>query len=371
VYGECEAIDHKGILMNRLTFALLSPLPLLLPSMSAAQEVDFYGQINLGILTVDNGAFDETALTDNDNSNSRVGLILRQDLANDAELRFHFESALGLTGSSAINGADNGFDFEYRRTELRKFEVIYETADYGTFSFGQGSTSSDDKAEADFSGTTVAAYSNLSDLAGSQEFQLATGGGSGIDVGDTFSNFDGARRFRIRYDTPSFSGFTFTASAGEEVLRSGDDNDYYDFGAKYDQDYGDMRVAARLGYSIRDSDEELLLGSLAVLHEPTGLNAAFSSGRQDEGDASYYYIKAGIKQEWFAIGETRLSIDYYDGSDFEVIGSESSSVGVAVVQKVDSANLEIYATYRSYELDNAGPDVLDQDVTFIGARWRF
>jgi hypothetical protein len=353
--------------VSRSAIALLCALPL----PAVAQEADFYGQFNLGVLNIDNGAVDETAFTDNDNSNSRVGAVFTQPLSNGGELRFHVETGLGFTGSSSINGADNSFEIDLRRTELRKFEVIYETAKAGTFYLGQGSISSDDKAEADFSGTTLAAYSGLSDVAASQEFQLVSGGGSGIDVGDTFNNFDGGRRFRIRYDTPQFAGFTLTASAGEEVLRSGDDNDYYDFGAKYDADYGAVTVAARLGYSIRDSDEELLLGSVAVLHEPSGFNVAVSSGRQEEGDASYFYVKAGLKRDWLAIGETRLSVDFYDGADFEVTGSESTSVGVALVQAVDALNLEIFALYRTFELEGAGAAVNDQDVTFVGARWRF
>lgn len=360
---------------RHITPASAGLLALVLPVTAMAQqtgpEIDFYGHLNLGIINVDNGAETNTALTDNDNSNSRVGAIYKQALQGGSEFRLHFETALGFTGSSSINGSDDGLELNYRRTELRKFEAIYQSPTFGTLSFGQGSIATDGTAEADFSGTSVIAYSSLQDQAGSQVFQLAGGGASGFDVGDAFSAFDGGRRFRIRYDTPTFAGFSLAVSAGEEVLASGNDDEFYDIGLTYDQDYGAYQVAARAGLSIRDSDEELLLGSFAILHKETGLNLAVATGRQQEGDASYVYIKGGIKRDWIAAGETRISLDYYSGEDFGVTGSDSQSVGLAIVQKVDAWNTELYASYRTFEFDNTGADLQDQDVTFIGARWRF
>lgn len=352
------------------------PALMLAPGIAAAQsangpEWDFYGQLNLGVISVDDGFDTNTSLSDNDNSNSRVGIIFKQGLQSGGEFRFHFETAIGLVGSSSINGDDNDFDAEYRRQELRKFEIIYDTASIGKFSFGQGSIATDSVAEADFSGTTVIAYSSVNDQAGSQEFRLGDGALSGISVGNGFSAFDGGRRFRIRYDTPTYKGFGFAVSAGEEVLARGNTDEFYDFGLTYDRDYGAFKVAGRLGYSIRDSDEELLLGSAALLHEPTGLSLSVAGGRQQQGDANYVYLKGGLQRDWFDFGRTHLSVDYYDGDDFAFAGSSSSSVGLSVVQKIDSKNLELYGSYRTYELDGGTQSFEDIDVTFVGARFKF
>ncbi len=346
-------------------------LPFSAVAQSTGTEIDIYGQLNLGVVYADDGVSSDTVFTDNDNSNSRIGLLYSRDLASGGEFRFNFETGLGLTGSGSLTQGEDDFDIDYKRTEIRKFEVIYVTPDIGTFSFGQGSTATDGTGEADFSGTSLIQYSGLSDLAGSREFQLLSGVGSGINVSNVFGSFDGSRRFRARYDTPTYNGFGLALSAGEEVLTSGDDNEYYDIGLNYDQDYGDLRVAARVGYSWRGSSEELLVGSFALLHEPTGLNLAVAGGSQQEGDASYGYVKAGWQQNWFSIGQTRLSVDYYAGDDFSVIGSDSDSVSLAVVQVVDAYDLELYAIYRTYELDGTGAEVFDQDVSFVGARWRF
>lgn len=355
---------------------LILPTLFLAPALASAQdaggpELEFYGHLNLGVISVDDGFDTNTSLSDNDNSNSRIGAIFKQGLQNGGEFRLHFETAIGLTGSSSISGNDNDFDADYRRQELRKFEVIYDTPRIGKFSFGQGSIATDSVAEADFSGTSVIAYSSVNDQAGSQQFRLGNGALSGVTVGNAFSAFDGGRRFRIRYDTPTYKGFSLALSGGEEVLTSGNDDEFYDIGVTYNRDYGAYKVAGRAGYSFRGSDEELLLGSAAILHEPTGLSFALAAGSQQKGDASYVYAKGGLQRDWFDFGRTHLSIDYYDGDDFQTVGASSSSVGLSVVQKIDAKNLELYASYRTYEFDRAGQSFEDLDVTFVGARWKF
>ncbi len=354
---------------------LIAPLLMLSAGAASAQQSDpvwtFYGHLNIGVLSVDDGFDRETGVTDNDNSNSRIGLIYRRNLDNGSNFRFHFETAIGLRGSSSINGASNSFGQDYRRTELRKFEFIYETPNHGTFYAGQGSIATDGFAEADFSGTSVIAYSSLQDQAGSQVFRVAGGGLSGVTVGNAFSAFDGARRFRFRYDTPRFNGFQVAISGGREILASGNDDEFYDLGLRYDKDYGDYEVAGRLGYSWRGSAEELLVGSAALLHKPTGLSLSVASGSQQKGDASYVYVKAGLQRDWWSFGRTHLSIDVYEGDDFNVAGSSSSSVGLAAVQKIDKYNLEIYASHRIYDYRDGAINAEDLDVTFVGARWRF
>ncbi|MBW4707119.1 porin [Roseobacter sp. YSTF-M11] len=359
--------------LSRLAIPAASSVLLALPHTAAAQDstFNFYGQLNFGLWSVDDGTQSESFITDNDNSNTRVGAIWESGLANGGKLKFHFETALGLRGSSSVTLDDTGLDFDWRRTELRKVEVVYTTPGIGAFSFGQGSTATDGFSEADFSGTSVIAYSAIGDLAGNIAFRPQGGAPSAVDIGDAFSNFDGARRFRVRYDSPDFSGFGVSVSAGEEVLREGDDREFYDLGLKYARDFGDIKMDARLGYSWIDSDEELAIGSLAMLHEPTGLNAAISTGRQQEGDDDFIYVKLGYIQDWFPAGSTAVSLDLYEGNDFAITGSESSSVGLGIVQRLDRHNVEIYATYRTLSFDSTGTNLEDIDVMALGARWKF
>jgi hypothetical protein len=346
-------------------------MPALANAQAESPQWDFYGHLNFGVLSSDDGVDRNTSFADNDIAKSRIGLTMTQALQGGGKLKFNIETALGLTGTTELNGTDTNFNAEYRRTELIKLDLSYTTATRGTFSFGQGSTSTDGYAEADLSGTRVAAYVGINDIAGGQLLRLENGDVSTVAISSTNNSFDGGRRLRLRYDTPSFGGFTASVSAGKEVLKSGDNNDYYDVGMRYGKVYGDYTVDARAGYSFRDTSSDLLMASAAILHNPTGLSLAFSTGKQIDADADYAYIKAGLTRDFLSIGSTAFSVDYYDGNDFVVAGSSTSSVGIAVVQRLDAYKTELFATYRTYDFDNASASYQDMDVTFVGARWKF
>ena len=94
---------------------------------------------------------------------------------------------------------------------LRKLEVIIDTPRHGRFWLGQGSMASDGSAENDLSGTSVAGYSAVGSIAGGQFFRFPDGQLSEARVFGGFRNFDALRKLRVRYDTPSFHGFTMGA----------------------------------------------------------------------------------------------------------------------------------------------------------------
>lgn len=357
---------------NTSKIGALACVLLATPHLAAANSTfDFYGQLNFGIFSTDDGEDSETYFADNDNSNTRVGFNWNNEFGDGSSLRFNFESSLGLTGSSSVNIDDQDFEFEWDKTELRKFEFIYKTPKIGTFYFGQGSMSVDGITEADFSGTSVIAYSGISDLAGGFEFRDNDGGFTGVTIGNAFSSFDGARRFRLRYDTPAWNNFVFSISGGEEVLDDDNDNEYYGIAATYFHDYGDWKVDARLGYDWVGGAEEIVAGSVAALHDPTGLSVALSSGSRNDNDIDYIYFKFGWQQDWFSLGKTALSVDYNDGENYALDGSDSNSVGIAAVQNIDDHNLELYAAWRTHEFDASGSSFQDIDVFAVGARWKF
>lgn len=350
--------------------ALLLGFPTVAPAQSS---FDFYGHLNFGIFSVDDGVESQTYFTDNDVSNTRVGFNLENDLGEDRSLRFVFETGVGLNGSSAVSFDNTSLDFDWNKTELRRVELIYKTPDIGIFSFGQGSTATDMTTEADLSGTGVVAYSGIADLGGNIEYRDSGDGFTGVTVNSAFSNFDGAgRRLRARYDTPSFKGLVLSASAGTEVLIAGNNNKYYSAAATYTAEHGDIKVDGRFGRTWISDSNDILGGSFALFHEPTGLSIALSAGKNLDNDgAKYVYGKLGWEQRWLNFGTTALSADYTDGSDYGIDGSVSRSVGLAVVQNVDDYRLEIFASYRNYDFDSSGVDYRDIDLFVVGARWKF
>lgn len=337
----------------------------------AEPAFDFYGQVSFGLFNVDDGTDTETFFALNDNTTSRVGFWLNSALESGSSLKFNFETALGIDGSSSATVDDNGIDFHWDETDLRKFEFIYETLSYGTISAGQGSMPSDGATEADFSGTSIIAYTGISDLAGGFEFRDDDGDFSGVTIGGAFSSFDGGRLFRLRYDTPEWNNIVVSVGAGIDILTDGDDDDYYDIAARYNAEHGTIKVDGRIGYAWVDGGEELLVGSIGGLHVSSGLSLSLAGGEQKDGDSGFIYAKLGYQRDWFSFGRTFLSVDYNDGDDYVIDGSDSTSWAVAAVQKVDAYNLEIYAVYRNHDFDASGLDVEDIDAFALGARWKF
>ena len=211
----------------------------------------FYGQFSPAYLSFDDGESTTDEIVDNSNSNSRVGLWLR-GVYGDNNLALNVETALGLRQSSALSATNTPKAIDWERTSIRKVDVSWETAGFGTFYVGQGSMATDGVAENDLSGTSLVMYSSVPDTAGGFEFRDSSGAFSGITIGSRFSNLDGGRRGRVRYDTPEFSGFILSAAYGEEILDRDNDNKFADVALKYSADITDFKIQAAVGYSHTD-----------------------------------------------------------------------------------------------------------------------
>jgi hypothetical protein len=333
-------------------------------------SVRFYGQMSPTYLTFDDGEETTGNLVDNANSNTRLGFVIDQP-AWGGGLVVTFETALGFVQSSEVSQSDTPPALDWQRTDLRKFEAAY-SSDFGTLSLGQGSMATDGAAELDVSGTTIAGYSAISDVAGAFRFREDAGPLSDVTVSSAFKNLDGSRRFRIRYDTPKYSGASLAIAYGQDVLSDSNDTDYYDIALRWSGERGDYEMAAAAGYSWAEdgSTTEALLGSFSMLHSPTGLNLAVSAGSDPDG-GSYGYVKGGWKAELIAQGATNVSIDYYSGSDFGTDGSSAEAWGVSAVQVIDDLDLEVYLGYRAYTYDDDAGSYEDASSVLFGARYRF
>lgn len=336
----------------------------------------FYGQLSPAYLHVDDGEDTDGNLVDNTRSNSRVGVFLDQELSNGQMLRFNFEAALGAPQSSGFS-LDEEPDWDWERTDIRKVELIW-SGDFGKISAGQGSMASDGIATTDNSRTIMASTVTVPDAAGSYDFRLKDGSRSGVTVGSVFTDFDGGRRNRLRYDTPKFGGVSdgggvsLALAYGEEILNRDDDATYYDIGLFYGDTVGDLNLAGGLGYAWKDDDKvtESYAGSFSLVHTPTGLNGTVAAGGDPDG-GSYGYIKLGWIADFWDVGYTAFSADYYSGTDLGGDGSDSTSAGVQVTQKIDSLNMEAYLGYNRLGYDDDTANYQDIDVVLTGIRWKF
>ena len=104
-----------------------------------------------------------------------------------------------------------------------------------------------------------------------------------------------------------------------------------------------------------------LFGSIAYQHEEAdGVSQAIVGATggvvQDETDA--WWLKVGIKKQWFDVGDTSLSFDYGQYEDqynvfqaaLGVTGSEVERIGFAIDQYFGSS-LIIYGKWEQLDLD--------------------
>lgn len=335
----------------------------------------FYGQINKGFLNYDDGEVTETYdLIDNSNSSTRFGFLYSRPLSEEWTLGSRLEFQYQPFNTGAANILDDNADFDFTLdNNLRWAEVSFDNDRYGQISLGQGSMATDTTSETDLSGTGVIAYSSVGDSAGGQIFRETDGVLSGVTVGGAFNNYDGlGRQMRIRYDTNEFSGFSFAASYGQNVLAD-DDTNLYDVAARYGNEVGAFLVAGALGYAWKGSDTTILSGSASGLHTPTGLNLTVAAGAQDDdaADGSFGYAKLGWIADWWEGGDSKFSVDYYSGDDVTTDGSESESYSVSFVQEIEAANTDFWFTAREYAYDDEDAEYDDGRAIFTGLRFRW
>jgi len=333
----------------------------------------FYGQVNLTYQSFDDGQETTSNIVDNGNWNSRLGFTISQPI-NENTLRWRFETGLTLRNSALVSQTETPDWGDWERTLLRWFEVAYES-DVGTFSLGQGATAANGTAGLDDSFTFVAGATDSSDGFAAFRFRDDAGQLTNVTVGQVNSALDASRRFRLRYDTPVFSGVMLSASYGQNVLVTADENDYYEIAARWTGDLGDLAVRSALGYQWIDNPNgdltRRLAGSFTLVHEPTGLNFALSAGNQYNGP-SYYWARAGWQTDGLSVGTTSLSIDYYNGTDFLSDGSRTENWGIYAVQDIDSLSLNLYAGWRTFTYsDTLGSGYQDATGVLAGVRWSF
>lgn len=369
---------------RRIALAALVTAVACIPAVAAAQglptleatlgwetKIRFYGQINQAVLVHDDGGETNSyALVDNGNSSSRAGIRTEAPIGDGWVFRTNLEGEYKPNPSNRVSQKDSfvgNYDLDW--TNLRKAEMIFANERYGTLWLGQGSMASDGIAEIDFSGTTVVAYSSISDVAGGQFFRRDDGALSGRAIGKVFTNFDGSRRLRARYDTPAWQGFSLSGAFGHEALVS-DDRDYFDLAARWSGAAQDVKISAGAGYNWKGADETVS-ASASALHAPTGLNVTVAAGSDVTGDGDYLYGKLGLIRDFVSFGSTAVSLDAYLGADIGVDGGDSTSFGLALVQRVKAANLELYAVGRIHQFDDNVASY-DDGVSFMsGLRFSF
>jgi len=362
------------------------------------------GHVHQGILFWDDGGESNVYITDVQNDQSNFSFS--GDAAISPDWTAGFSMVIRLQDSLSGEVSQDDDDTDLDPLLLWEANWFLESRRLGRVTVGLAPRVSDGAPEQDLSEAGVAAYAGVQDIGGGMALRRSVDG-SLIDVGwgDIYSHFNGDTANIIRYDTPSLGGFTLSASWGED--------DIWDVGANYEGKVGNFEIAVAIVYTEStdgngaagdpgEPDFSIVVGSFAVRHEPTGINALISAGQQsfddsvvdadgitrNVSDAKFIYAKLGWVANLNSLGHTAFYGEYGLFEDFvsagadaalvaqlngaggnavRITGNEATVWGLGVVQHIDAAEMDIYIGYRHHEaefdlVNGAGASVADASI---------
>lgn len=332
-------------------------------------QLSLSGQVNRALNIVNDGESTDLYSVDNNTSCSRLRFTGTSKINDDLSLGSRIEVGISPDASSQVSQTkpSSGTWFDQRWTELS-----LSSASYGKLSLGKGDTASNGTAEVDLSRTDVIQYASIADIAGGMLFREEGGDNplTTLKVSDVFQDRDGlSRQSRLRYDTPSYYGFSLAGSLVTDQR--------YDAGLFWvGKGYGFKAAGAFALSDPQLSDSGLQYdGSLSVLHQSSGLNFTLSGGLQErdkQEDTTNLYGKVGWIADFTKLGNTAFSVDYTRSECLPSSQDSAWSTGAAAVQFFDQIATEFYIQYRLYILDQtSGPALEDINVGTIGARVKF
>ncbi len=224
------------------------------------------------------------------------------------------------------------------------------------------------------------------------------GTGSCRGMGGAWGDCNGLTRNAIRYDSPTWHGFSVSADWG--------DDDFWDVAARYSGEFNGFKLSAAAAYNQWTDGNGSLFGSPTTVsfngisgsnflsgtypdpgradyfqagvyaeHVPTGLWGLVNYGRLDDNFSvlpvtETWYFKAGLRERWSPLGHTVLYGEYLNnnnGANASVCTTNVTATqcadydsrlnvwGLGVVQEIDAAAMSLWLSYRHLEFgDNIG-----------------
>lgn len=378
------------------------------------------GHVSKAVLFWDDGFEDNAYVVGNKDDQTNFYFSGEASISSDVTAGFELLLRLRDTLSDEVSQGDD--DSEFGST-LWEANWHLDSKRAGRLTVGKASRVSDTAPENDLSATAIAGYAGVQDIGGAFFLRRKDKALSDVVWGYLISHLNGDTANVVRYDTPTWFGFMAAASYGED--------DIWDVGVRYAGEGRGFQLEAAIAYTQStdenglegeccELDNSVIVGSVAVLHEPSGLNALVAAGQQsfDERveDATgvlrtpaspwYIYTKLGLITKWSHLGPLAFYGEYGHFEDFATAGLDGDQVaslatngicaipgncratgsnvdvwGLGVVQHIDAAEMDIYLGYRrhSAEVDlvnGAGASVPavgidDFDTVIVGSNILF
>jgi hypothetical protein len=333
------------------------------------------GQIARSLVYQDNGQESELFNTDGVDTATRLRWIASGEMTESITVGGIVEmnmpsSNSGYTLADDNNVADSTSDSA--AWGMRKTEVTFSHKAAGKLSIGQGSAAGDG-----------ASTQSLGSWGPSMSVQGVGGNGSSkfnnssttslttINVGSATGQYDPGRIDRVRYDTPSFGGFSLAASYGSQS-QSG-------VGASYSGKFGGIQVAAGAFYQVQDGAagalENTAGGSVAVKHD-SGISAHVGYTRESNTtntvEGKEWHAGIGYAAALTNLGTTGFAVNYTSSDDANAEGDSATVIGVAVNQNISAVGTDLFLAYSRTEYDTTGATNFDDfSAIMAGTRLNF
>lgn len=306
---------------------------------------------------------DRLRVIDNPNSGTKLRFSGDAKISTSISAGFMIEIGIDETAGNLLGVGGLIDDMTVRHS------VVWMNTVMGKVSVGRTSTATDGIAEIDLANT------NIASLPMSLEPLWTLSGLPGLGLGIVNPvGFDGGRANIVRYDSPTVAGFQASASWGGGQTVTGDD--IYDVAIRYASEFGGIRLAAGAGYRVESLDTaaapeiKTLAGSASMLHVASGLFVNAYGGDQKShpffGDLQMWQIRAGWTKNVFGIGNSALFGEYGEHK-IKGAGFDSTFWGGGVTQFLDAAAMDLFLSYRSYDVGGS----FDAATAMAGARIRF
>jgi predicted porin len=322
-----------------------------------------YGQVDTAVMfwDADQGnvanAIDENNVyvVDPQTAGTRFGFkgdaSINSDWSAGYQLELQWQNA---DWTRVTTNSDEGNDLP----EFRQAHWYLKSKTFGKIRVGLADTANSSIAEINVANTNVADGMSSSQAGLAIIGQLASVG---------ITNFEFNRLNIVRYDTPTYAGFYLSTAWGED--------DVWDVALRYAGEFGGFKMAAGIAYgeftdtcngppstesrcisgsNLGDPTIEVLNGGVSIMHVPSGLFFTGSAGQRERDSwqqtESFWFINSGIERKFCELGKTSI---FGMGGEFEDNDYQTAHYfGGGAVQRIDAAAMDVYLSYRHYELDS-------------------
>ncbi len=325
----------------------------------------------------------------------------------DKDLSAGYTIEIGIVGNASNKWDQTSPGIGSGAFTLRKSYWFLKSKTYGQVSVGLNGTATYHLLD-DADGTNTRNYSDAEAASVAQGAFIIRSNGvlnaAGLKWSDVERGFQNGtpgqdgRKNIVRYDSPTFKGFTATAAWGED--------DLWDVALTYKDDIGDFAVLGRVGYGESTDDKSTACGGPAagfkctwwggagtLMHKPTGLYLYGGYGQMQidslpaglDDSSTTWFLQPGIEKKWHPIGKTTIFGEYRKddpGANGSTVaapttrGADLTFWAGGVVQNIEAAAMDMYVIYRHADGDftnaaGANIKIDDFDMVITGARIQF